>query len=87
MASAKVTSRATSTKIGPSQMVAAPQRRAHPLGIGAEGHQRRVLEHERDAQHQQDLHLVGRVHDAVHEQALGDPAHRKSAPAQATKPR
>ena len=57
------------------------QRRAHPLGLRPEGHQRHVLEHQRHAEHQEDLHLVGSVDDPVHEAALDDrPPERTARP-------
>ena len=48
------------------------QRRPHAQRLGAEGDERGVLEHERHAEHQEDLHLVRRVDDAVDEPALDD---------------
>ena len=59
---------------GPEPHRGLGERRADALWLGTEGHQRGVLEHERDAQHQENLHLVRRVDDAIDELALDDEA-------------
>src|SRR5437016_2681284 len=53
---------------------AARMERPRSVRYGAEGQQRRVLEHEGHSQHEEDLHLVRRVDDALHEHALYDEA-------------
>ena len=70
MARPKVTRRATSTKIGPIHTVACESGERTRAGIGTEGDQGGVLEHEGHPEHEEDLHLVGRVHDALDEPSL-----------------
>ena len=74
MATPKVTRRATSTYSGPSHQVAAASGERTRWRLGPEGQQGHVLEHEGHAEHQEDLHLVGRVHDAVDRARAARPA-------------